>query len=142
MKITVRAFQADDIDRAIEMWKQTDGVLLDQSDSPDRIRAFLEANEGFSFVADDEQDAMVGSILCGHDTRRGYIYHLAVSHGSRRLGIGKVLVSRSLDALAANGIHKCHIHVLTTNDLAESFWIGVGRSRHNDILTLSAFTDG
>ena len=72
MKYTVRAFQADDIDRAIEMWKQTDGVLLDQSDSPDRIRAFLEANEGFSFIAVNEQDAMVGSILCGHDTRRGY----------------------------------------------------------------------
>ncbi|WP_307724669.1 GNAT family N-acetyltransferase [Sporolactobacillus inulinus] len=42
---------------------------------------------------------MVGVILCGHDGRRGYIYHTAVDRSYRRQGIGKQLVSVGIDAL-------------------------------------------
>lgn len=89
----------------------------------------------------DEHDRLLGSILCSHDTRRGYIYHLAVSDGARRLGIGKRLVDSSLTALATQGVHKCHIHVLKTNPFSKSFWAAVGWTLREDIVTLSAYTD-
>jgi ribosomal protein S18 acetylase RimI-like enzyme len=122
------------------MWAQTRGVLLDQSDSAERISKFLDWNRGMCFVAIDADGGLLGTILCGHDTRRGYIYHLSVRQSARRSGIGTELVRRSLAALAVQDIHKCHIHVLADNRFAETFWGSTGWSLRNDILTYSAVT--
>lgn len=141
MRYLIREFRPGDVEAAVGMWRQTEGVLLDVSDSPERVRRFLGSNEGLSFVAADEHGRLIGSILCGHDTRRGYIYHLAVSKGARRMGIGRSLAGSSLAALAGQGVHKCHIHVLTANQFAESFWPATGWTRREDIATFSALTD-
>lgn len=39
---------------------------------------------------------IVGVILCGHDGRRGYIYHTAVNSDYRNKGVGKTLVEATL----------------------------------------------
>ena len=48
----------------------------------------------------------MGSILCGHDGRRGYIYHTAVLSDYRGRGIGTELVQAALKGLEEAGIHK------------------------------------
>ena len=42
---------------------------------------------------------VVGAVLCGHDGRRGFVYHLAVAERCRGVGIGRAVMRRSLAAL-------------------------------------------
>jgi ribosomal protein S18 acetylase RimI-like enzyme len=64
----------------------------------------------------------VGAVLCGHDGRRGYLYHLAVALGHRQQGLGKKLVDACLEKLKRLGIQKCNIYVFDDNARGAKFW--------------------
>jgi putative acetyltransferase len=71
MDITFSPLTASDLDEVLGLWSTTDGVGLNESDTPDRVQCFLERNPGLSVVARDGA-RLVGAVLCGHDGRRGY----------------------------------------------------------------------
>jgi ribosomal protein S18 acetylase RimI-like enzyme len=135
---SLRPFAIDDYAAARALWEASEGVGLDASDSRERIEAFLRRNPGLSAIATVD-GAIVGAVLCGHDGRRGLIYHLAVARAHRRQGVGAALVAASLAALRAEGIHKCHVLVFADNDEAHQFWRRQGAKVRAD-LTLSTFT--
>jgi N-acetylglutamate synthase len=110
-----------DYGRVLTLWKRTPGMGLNDADSMGGIRVFLERNSGFSFIC-EENNKIVGTILCGHDGRRGFIYHLAVDEIYRKQGIGRKLTQLSLDRLHEIGIAKCHLFVYRDNKEAEFFY--------------------
>ena len=120
-----RPMQLNDYDAAMSLWRECEGLLLRDADSKAGIERYLERNPGLSFVAIDRQ-AIVGSIMAGHDGKRGYIQHLAVAPSARRQGIGSRLVELCLDALKSQGIEKTHIHVLKENPSGHRYWIARG----------------
>lgn len=136
----IREFNPTDIQGALLLWEQTKNIGLSDSDAPDNLEFFLERNPGLSYVAVTAGE-VVGTILCGHDGRRGYIYHLAVNSEYRRAGIGRVLLSKSLEALKENGILKCHAFVFRENPYGELFWGAGGWQPRNDLLTYSKFIE-
>ena len=89
-----------------------------------------------SFVA-SENNIIVGSILCGHDGRRGYINHLAVRPEYRRKGLGQKLVEKSLSVLQAVGIQKCHLFIFNNNTDGIRFWNKIGWTQRFDISLIS-----
>jgi ribosomal protein S18 acetylase RimI-like enzyme len=127
----------EDYHRAYEFWSRTPGMGLSDSDSEDGIRRFLERNPAISFVAEDETGSMQGTVLAGHDGRRGFLYHLAVSADCRGQGTGSSLVRSALGALRSQNIIKCHIMVLDHNELGQCFWSGQGWVRRDNILLYS-----
>jgi N-acetylglutamate synthase len=132
----MREFQPEDYAAARALWLATEGVGLSPGDSEDEVRAFLARNEGLSLVA-HEGDALVAAALCGHDGRRGYIYHLAVAPSHRRRGLGRALVARCLDRLAAAGIRRGQVSVFATNALAHMFWASLGGQQRSDLVVFS-----
>lgn len=72
--------------------KSGEGIGLSNADSQENIAGFLERNPNLSFVA-VANGKIIGTVLCGHDGRRGYIYHVMVSDAYRNQGIGKALVN-------------------------------------------------
>ena len=60
---------------------------------------------------------ITGVILCGQDSRRGYIYHTAVKINCRKMGIGKALVNAAIEALKKEQINKVAL-VVFANDSA------------------------
>ena len=117
-----RTMDIRDYDRVISLWRQCDGVSLRDADSRDGIARYLERNPGLSFVAETDRE-IVGTVMAGHDGKRGYIQHLAVSNSLRRQGIGSQLVEVCLQALKQAGIVKSHVHVLHDNGLGREFWL-------------------
>ena len=91
MTITISPFLIEAYDEVFTLWKQSEGVGLSSADSRENIHYFLEQNPGMSFVASAE-GRIIGTVLTGHDGRRGYIYHLAVHPDRRRQGLGRTLV--------------------------------------------------
>jgi ribosomal protein S18 acetylase RimI-like enzyme len=126
MKYRIRQMTIRDYDAVISLWRGIPGIGLDNdSDSRLGITLYLKRNPGLSFVA-QIQDMIIGTVLSGHDGRRGYLHHLAVVASHRKLGIGKMLTSRCLRALGKQGIPKCNIFLLRSNSKGRSFW------KHND----------
>jgi N-acetylglutamate synthase len=136
MGIQLHDFTMDRYDAAYALWKASEGIGLSDADSRENIARFLARNPGMSFVAQDG-GKLVGAVLCGSDGRRGYLHHLAVAGSHRRLGIGRALADRSLAALAAAGIAKCHIFVYAANREGQGFWKGIGWQERTTLLIMS-----
>jgi ribosomal protein S18 acetylase RimI-like enzyme len=87
--------------------------------------AYLTRNPGLSRVA-VQNEQIIGAVLCGHDGRRGLLYHLAVAPGLRGQGIGRRLVEECLAGLQTSGIKRALILVARENDLGRAFWAARG----------------
>ena len=94
----IREIHFDDYSKIYDLWRKTSGMGLSDADSSENILKFLSQNKGMSFCYEQNQ-TIVGTILCGHDGRRGYIYHVTVDTQYRGTGIGRILVHRSLQKL-------------------------------------------
>jgi ribosomal protein S18 acetylase RimI-like enzyme len=122
--IKTREFSISDYDAALELWQRVEGLEIAEGDDRESIAYFLARNPGLSRVATDGT-AMVGVALCGHDGRRGYIYHLAVDPAYQSRGLGKRLMDESLDGLRQVGLKRALILVANDNPRGRKFW-----SRH------------
>lgn len=137
---TLRPFDPADYDAAHALWARTPGVGLSAADERGPIERYLARNPGLSFVA-EEGGALVGTILCGHDGRRGLIHHLMTVPGARRRGIGRALLRAGLQALRAQGIDKCHLLVVGDNEPGLAFWRAVGAAERTELALFSILTD-
>lgn len=129
----IRIMTPYDYERVYALWDSTPGVgLSNVDDTKAGITRFLMRNPGCCFVAEDGE-LLAGTILAGHDGRRGHIYHAAVHPDFRRRGIGQALVQAALDALAAQGITKAKLAVFQANTGGNKFWESMGFTIRDDL---------
>ncbi len=136
----LRPMLAADIEPALALWHATEGMGLGDVDEPEKLTAYLQRNPGLSVVAEDD-GRLVGAALCGHDGRRGYLYHVAVAKACRGQGLGQALVRAGLDGLAGAGMTKCHLFVFTSNEDGIAFWNHTGWTRRGDVAVFSRSTE-
>ena len=96
------------------------------------MERFLRRNPTTSVVA-EEGGRIVGSILCGHDGRRGCLYHVCVHKDYRRHGIGKAMVVRAMEKLKEEQISKVSLIAFTENDIGNAFWNTIGWTERQDL---------
>jgi N-acetylglutamate synthase len=136
MSIQYEEMTIRDYPDVTDLWRNTAGVGLSTADTLEAISAYLARNPGHSFVARDNAQ-LAGAVLCGHDGRRGYLYHLAVRPAYRRQGIGQALVEHCLERLKAIGIDKCHIFVYAANQDGQAFWERTGWVLRTNLVLMS-----
>jgi len=124
-KIVTREFCIDDYDAALELWQRVEGLEVAEGDDREGVAQFVARNPGLSRVAIDGS-TVVGVVMCGHDGRRGHIYHLAVDPAYRRYGLGKRLVQECLDGLRQAGVVRAIILVADYNLGGAEFWKRAG----------------
>ena len=124
-KIQTREFFISDYDVAFQLWQRVEGLEIAEGDDREGVAQFLVRNPGLSRVALDGT-AVVGVVLCGHDGRRGHIYHLAVDPAYRGCGLGKRLVDECLERLRAAGVVRAIILVADNNFGGAEFWKRAG----------------
>lgn len=128
-----RVFTPNDYEAAYQLWVNTPGMGLNMTDdSREGVLRYLQRNPTTCYVAEDA-DEIVGTILAGHDGRRGFIYHLAVHPKTRRTGIGTDLTEKALEALRKEGIHKVALVVFSGNASGNAFWERLGFTRRDDL---------
>ena len=120
-QIHTREFSIDDYDAALEIWQRVEGLEIAEGDDRDSVAQFLARNAGLSRVASDGS-AIVGVALCGHDGRRGHIYHLAIDPAYQGSGLGKRLLDECLDGLRRAGLERAIIMVAGNNPRGLEFW--------------------
>jgi ribosomal protein S18 acetylase RimI-like enzyme len=70
--------------------------------------------------------SIVGVVLCGHDGRRGHIYHLAVDPEYQGRGVGRRLMNECLERLRRAGLERAIILVACDNPRGRDFWRRTG----------------
>ena len=124
----------EDYDDVYRLWTLTKGMGLNNlDDTKTGINIFLQRNPNTCFVATFHNE-IIGTIISGHDGRRGYIYHTAVSEKFRKKGIGQKLVTSSLSALKTEGINKVALVVFSKNKLGNLFWEKLGFKKREDLI--------
>ena len=121
MEIRTRDFGIDDYDAAVDLWNRVEGLDVAEGDDRETIRRFLARNPGLSRVATDGSK-IIGAVLCGHDGRRGYVYHLAVDPAHGRRGLGRRLIDECLAGLKQAGLERVNLLVAHDNLRGREFW--------------------
>jgi len=140
MNITIRAMDADDYPAVAELWRRTEGIGLNESDTNNAIAVYLRRNPGMSAVGVSEEGVILGAVLCGHDGRRGYLHHLAVDPAHRHQGIARRLLEWCFARLHEAAVPKCNIFLFSGNESGASFWTRNGWSSRPDLLVFQKAT--
>ena len=123
----------DDYEGVYALWMTISGFAMRSiDDSREGVARFLARNPSTSVVA-SEDGRIVGSILCGHDGRRGCFYHVCVHEDYRMRGIGKAMVVRAMNALKDEGINKVSLIAFMKNDIGNAFWKQIGWTKRGDL---------
>ncbi len=124
---------AEDYEGVHALWMTIKGFAIRSiDDSREGVERFLKRNPTTSVVA-VEDGKIVGSILCGHDGRRGCLYHVCVHRDYRMQGIGKSMVVFAMNALREEKISKVSLIAFTENDIGNAFWNCIGWTRRLDL---------
>ncbi|MDO5689986.1 MAG: GNAT family N-acetyltransferase [Tissierellia bacterium] len=130
----LRVFNMDDYKAVYDLWMRTPGMgLNDIDDSEEGINRFFTRNPNTCFVA-EEGGKLIGVIFCGHDGRRGYIYHTCVAVEFRKAGLGRELVMSAMEALRGEGISKVALVVFERNEIGNHFWEQLGFETRSDLI--------
>lgn len=129
----IRVMTIEDYDQVRALWMKIHGFgIRSVDDSREGVDRFLKRNPTTSVVA-VEDDKIVGAILCGHDGRRGCLYHVCVDEKYRMRGIGKSMVVFAMEALKAEGINKVSLIAFAKNDIGNAFWKEIGWTKRQDL---------
>lgn len=131
--MNVRGMTIEDYEGVLALWMSIKGFAIRSvDDSREGVERFLQRNPLTSVVA-IEDGQVVGAILCGHDGRRGCMYHVCVAEQYRMRGIGKSMVVYAMDALKNQGINKVSLIAFTENDVGNAFWRQIGWTKREDL---------
>lgn len=132
-KPVIRVMKAEDFDKVHELWMTIEGFAIRSiDDSREGVERFLKRNPSTSVVA-EEDGRIIGAILCGHDGRRGCLYHVCVAKNHRRRGIGKEMVVFCMESLRREQISKVSLIAFTKNDVGNAFWNTIGWTKREDL---------
>ncbi len=131
--ITIRTMTIEDYDSVNTLWHTINGFAIRSvDDSREGVERFLKRNPTTSVVAEID-GKIVGAILCGHDGRRGCLYHVCVQKDYRRKGVGKAMVVFCMEALKKERINKVSLIAFTKNDIGNAFWNSIGWTKRLDL---------
>lgn len=129
----IREMTIEDYDAVYALWKSIHGFgIRSIDDSKEGVERFIKRNPTTSIVA-EEDNKIIGAILCGHDGRRGCFYHVCVAEEYRMRGIGKAMVVEAMNRLREEQINKVSLIAFTQNDIGNAFWNKIGWTKREDL---------
>ena len=129
----IREMTIDDFPEVHKLWMTIKGFgIRTIDDSKEGVERFIKRNPTTSIVAEAD-GKIVGSILCGHDGRRGCFYHVCVAEAYRKHGIGKTMAVAAMRALKAEKINKVCLIAFAQNNVGNAFWNTIGWTERLDV---------
>ena len=119
----IKVMDIKNYNEIIELWKNSNGVGMNEyDDSRKSLKKFINRNPKTCFIAENNKNEIIGTIIGGNDGRRGVIYHLVVKSEYRNNGIGKKLLEKVEKEFVKDGIRRINLFVLKDNEIGNIFW--------------------
>lgn len=132
-KTVIRVMTMEDYEEVHQLWMEIHGFgIRSLDDSKEGVERFLKRNPTTSMAALMD-GKIVGAILCGHDGRRGCLYHVCVQESYRKHGIGQQMVKACLAALQEEKINKVNLIAFRKNEVGNRFWQSLGWKFKGDV---------
>ncbi|MEM7148008.1 MAG: GNAT family acetyltransferase, partial [Verrucomicrobiota bacterium] len=129
MKIPIRIVPFDCASHkqsVIDLWVRVFGYETAHNDPKLAIQKKQEVDDGLFFVSLSETGEVGGTVMCGYDGHRGWIYSLAVRPELQRRGMGSALVNHAERELEKLGCMKINLQIMEGNEKAQRFYEAVG----------------
>jgi ribosomal protein S18 acetylase RimI-like enzyme len=122
--LSITAIEDSDIAEVIALWKRCGSTRAWNNPAGDIALARKEANATVLLGRSD--DALVASVLVGHDGHRGWVYYVTVDPDHRYKGYGRAIMTSAEDWLRARGIQKLQLMVRGDNAQVHAFYQSLG----------------
>ena len=124
----------DDADVAdvVVLW-QTCGLTRPWNDPATDI-AFARRGSNATVLIGRDANAIVATVLVGHDGHRGWVYYLAVDPNHRHKGYGRIMMDTAENWLRETGIEKLQLMVRPDNKSVKNFYQSLGYSEQERII--------
>jgi len=120
----IRAFQIDDEEAVIELWRRCD--LVRPLNNPHRdIQRKLQVRPDL-FLVGLANGKIVASVMAGYEGHRGWLNYVAVAPEHRRHGYGRAIITEAERLLRAAGCPKINLQVRTSNHDVIEFYRRLG----------------
>jgi hypothetical protein len=96
--------------------------------------ALARRGSNASVLVGRDGDAIVATVLVGHDGHRGWVYYLAVDPDRRHQGYGRVMMDAAETWLRQYGIEKLQLMVRADNSQVKDFYQSLGYAMQERII--------
>lgn len=128
---TLRAAVAADVDKVLELWRDSAENANRPVDTRAAVEALLRRDPDALIVAADDGE-LIGTIIAGWDGWRCHLGRLAVRPDRRRQGVGAALLEAAESRLESLGARRLDAMVLDGNDLGRQIWMARGYRRQDE----------
>jgi ribosomal protein S18 acetylase RimI-like enzyme len=118
--LAIAPIEDADIAAVVELWQRC-GSTRPWND-PQADIALARRGSNSTVLLGRDGDALVASVLVGHDGHRGWVYYVTVDPDHRRKGFGRALMTAAEDWLRRRGILKLQLMVRPDNAQVQAFY--------------------
>ncbi len=124
-RVRIRPFAPQDTEAVVALWEEA-GLTRPWNDPRKDIARKLAVQPDLFVVAEDDDGAIVGSVMAGYEGHRGWMNYLSAAHSARGRGVGRALVAHVEAELLALGCPKVSLQVRATNPDVVRFYEHLG----------------
>ena len=110
---------------AVGLWSET-GLTRPWNDPEQDLQRALRGPASTVLAALDDEGALLGTAMVGHDGHRGWVYYLAVRPPQQGRGLGRALMSACEQWVREAGVPKVQLMVRDDNSAARAFYERLG----------------
>jgi hypothetical protein len=122
--LTIGAIADADIGSVVALWQRC-GLTRPWND-PHADIALARRRDNSTVLIGRKADAIVASVIVGHDGHRGWVYYVAVDPDCQKRGFGRLIMAAAEDWLRGAGIAKLQLLVRRENAKANAFYGSLG----------------
>ena len=123
-RLSISSLTDADIAAVIALWERC-GSTRPWNDPAVDI-AFARKNENADILLGRDGDALMASVMVGHDGHRGWVYYVTADPDHRHKGYGRAIMTAAEDWLRARGVEKLQLMVRTDNTQVQAFYESLG----------------
>jgi hypothetical protein len=127
LPIKIRSARDGDVAGLVALWEAC-GLTRAWND-PQKDITFARAGPASDVLVGVIGDAIVASVMVGHDGHRGAVYYVSVDPTRQGEGLGRAIMAAAEDWLRERGVWKLNLLVRTGNDKAAGFYEEIGYRR-------------
>lgn len=124
MTVAFRPIADADVAAVVELWMRC-GLTVPWND-PHRDIAFARSVGNAEVIVGTDDDAVVASVMVGHDGHRGWIYYVAADPERRGQGLGRAVMAEAEAWLKSRGVPKGELLVRRGNEGVRGFYEAIG----------------
>jgi ribosomal protein S18 acetylase RimI-like enzyme len=118
--LSIAPLEDADVAAVIALWQRC-GLTRPWNDPAADI-ALARRGSNAAVLLGRDGDAVVASVLVGHDGHRGWAYYVAVDPQHRKKGLGRAIMAAAEEWLRARGILKLQLMVRPDNMQVQAFY--------------------